>query len=113
MRILAKPVKLAELRPLAEKIFGDLVKGVVDIKRELVAIDAGLHVDLAEMLVAQGSQGADLWGFDIFPERTGDDWLEFDSLINIKPLTGNRSRAIENPAVRQQAAAIIKKFIIP
>lgn len=113
MQILTGPVKLIDLKPLAEKMFGSLVKGVTDIEREIVAIDAELHVDLAELLVEQGSKGINLWGFDVFPERTEGNWLEFDSTVNIKPLVNNRSRAIEDLVTRERAETIIKKFIVP
>lgn len=113
MRILAEPVKLVELKSVAEKMFGDLVKGVVDIERELVAIDGELHSDLAEGLVVNGSRGANLWGFDVYPAMEDGDWLEFDSMINVKPLSNNRTRAIEDPVTREKAEIIIKKYIIP
>lgn len=113
MRILTEPTKLADLKLLSPKMFGNLVKGVVDVKRELVAIDGELHSDLAEMLVENGSSGANLWGFDLYPEQTDADWLEFDSMINIKPLIGNRSRTIDDSAVKERAEYVIKKFIAP
>jgi len=111
MQILTKSIKLADLKSLAEKMFGTLVKGVVDIEREVVAIDGEMHSDLAEELVANGSRGIDTWGFNVYPEAGDKDWLEFDSMINVKPLLNNRSRTIENPITRTRAKDIIKKFI--
>ena len=110
MRILKDKTRVSDLKPLAEKMFGNLVKGVVDIERELVMIDGELHSDLAEKLAEGGSRGMNLWGFNIFPEV--EDWLEFDSMVNIKPLQSNRTRGIDDAGTREKAEEIIKKFII-
>ena len=112
MQILEEPIKLSELKLMAEKMFGNLVKGVVDIERGVVAVDGEMHSDLAEVLVVSGSQGINLWGFDVYPEETTNAWLEFDSMINLKPLANNRIRGIADPIIREQAEAIIKKFIL-
>jgi len=113
MKILDQPVRLSDLKPLMAKMFGNLVKGAVDIERRVVALDAELHSDLAEALVADGSHGNNIWGFDVYPEVAGADWLEFDSMINLKPQLNNRSRGIEDLTLRAKAEQVIKKFIIP
>ena len=113
MQILNDKIKLSELNSTAQKMFGSLVKGTVDVKKEIVAIDAELHSDLAEFLVENGSHGQNLWGFNIYPELGGDEWLEFDSMINVKPNINNRTRNIENPQTKKIAEEIIKKFIVP
>lgn len=111
MQILAEPVTKEDLQKIAEKMFGNLVKAVVDVGRDIVAIDAELHVDLAELLVENGSTNKDLWGVNIYPAATGDDWLEFDSMINLKPNFGNRSRGVEDPVLRERIMTVIKKFV--
>ncbi len=96
---------------MAGKMFGNLVKGVVDIEQEIMAIDAELHVDLAEFLVEHGSQNNNIWGINIYPYSAGDDWLEFDSMINLKPNMGNRSRDIQDPIIKDKVTVIVKRFV--
>ena len=96
---------------MASKMFGNLVKVVVDIEREVVGIDAELHVDLAELLVTQGSVNKDLWGANVYPDGVGDDWLEFDSMINLKPQFNNRSRGVDDPVIREKIIHILKSII--
>ena len=47
---------LSELKTMADAGFGDLVKGVVDVDRELLAVDAELHSDLEALLLEDGSE---------------------------------------------------------
>ena len=46
MKILDKEITIAELTSIAEVGFGEMVKAVVDVDLEIVAIDADLHSDL-------------------------------------------------------------------
>ena len=78
MKVLDRPISKPELEAMASKMFVYVVKAVVDIEREIVAIDGELHSDLAEMLVEQGSKGKNIWGVNIHPDK-GSEWLEFDS----------------------------------
>lgn len=112
MLILTGPIEKQELQTMATKMFGNIVKAVVDIEREIVAIDAELHVDLAEMLVEQGSTNKNLWGVNVHPDATGDDWIEFDSMVNLKPQFGNRTRGVDDPVIREKITAILKPMII-
>jgi hypothetical protein len=111
MQILAKPLNREEFQKIADHIFGNMLKAVVDVKREVVAIDAELHVDLAEFLVENGSTGNDLWGINIYPAMSRDDWLEYDSMVNLKPQLGNRSRDVEDPIVRAKIRKILERYV--
>ena len=53
---------------------------------------------------------SDLWGFNLYPEMDGEDFLEFDSLINIRPNQGNRSRGVEDPAIQEKIKDIINSL---
>ena len=101
-----------EFLDLARERFGDMVKAVVDIEREIMAIGGDLHADEEALLLEQESKQEDLWGINLYPEKTGDDRIEFDSMINIRPSQGNRSRGVENPAIREKIREIVKKIII-
>ena len=111
MLILDHPITRAVLKEYAANTFGDMVKCVADIDKGLLAIDADLHADLERLLLENGSQQTSLWGFNLYPDETGDDFIEYDSLINIRSWQGNPSRDILDKGVREIIASIVDKFI--
>ena len=100
-----------ELKALAPNYFGDMVKAVADINKEILCIDAELHADMEQHLLSIGSQQSDLWGFNLYPDENGDDFIEFDSMINIRPYNNNRSRGVENQEIRNKIIEIVNKKI--
>lgn len=111
MKIIIETLKLDELKQMATATFGNLVKAVVDINREILAVDAELHSDLEALLLEDGSKQKSLWGINLYPEIEGDDFIEFDSMINMRPSQGNRSRGIENEEIRKKIIAIVRMRI--
>ena len=104
-------ISLDEIRLLAQARFGDMIKGVVDLERGILLLDADLHADQEASLLAEGSVQAHLWGINLYPDVAGDDWLEFDSMINLRPSFGNRSRGVDNPATRTAIAELIARVV--
>jgi len=113
MRILEKPLTITEMKSIAENSFGELVKAVVDVDRELVALDAELHSDLEALLMDNGSSQKDLWGINFYPDLTGEDFVEFDSMINMRPSQGNLSRGVEDENTRRKVIAVANKWVKP
>ena len=111
MLILDNPIKRAVLKEYAANTFGDMIKCVADVDKGLLAIDADLHADLERLLLEKGSQQTALWGFNLYPDETGEDFIEYDSLINIRSWQGNPSRNIVDQDVRDRIAIIVDKFI--
>ncbi|MEK6727178.1 MAG: DUF5674 family protein [Candidatus Omnitrophota bacterium] len=111
MKIVIETLSLDELKQMAASTFGDLVKAVIDTDRELIAVDAELHSDLEALLLADGSKQKNLWGINLYPEIQGDDFVGFDSMINMRPSQGNRSRGIEDAGIRKKIIAIAAKRI--
>lgn len=110
MRILTEKITRNEILDGTEVAFDDeMVKGVVDIKRNLLAIDASLHADLEKMLLDDGSSQYDLWGINLYPEE--EDLIEFDSMINLRPNQGNRTRGVENAATREKITEVIAAWV--
>jgi hypothetical protein len=105
------PISLDEVRTLARGRFGDMVKGVVDLASGILLLDADMHADQEAELLAGGSKQADLWGINLYPDVAGDDWLEFDSMINLRPSFGNRSRGVDDPATRSALAAFVARVV--
>jgi hypothetical protein len=40
-----------------------------------------------------------------------EDWLEFDSMINLRPSFGNRSRGVDDPETRDAIAALVGRLV--
>ncbi|MFH0941165.1 MAG: DUF5674 family protein [Candidatus Omnitrophota bacterium] len=110
MKIITGTLTINELREMLA-MFGDLVKAVVDVDRELIAIDAELHSDLEALLLEDGSKQASLWGINLYPEMPGDEFIEFDSMINMRPSQGNRSRGVDNEEMRKKIVAVVTKRV--
>ena len=112
MQILQKSITRAELAALAENTFGDMIKCVADVKLGLLALDAELHADLERLLLENGSAGEDLWGFNLYPEEEGEDFIEYDSLINIRSWQNNPTRDVLDLDIREAIKQIVEQFII-
>jgi hypothetical protein len=107
------PMPLEELQRLAREQFGDFVKAVVDVHQGLMAIGGELHADGEALLIEQGARPADLWGINIYPDRSPDERVEFDSMINVRPAQRNRSRSVEDAGTRRQIQEIVTRLIGP
>ncbi len=102
---------LSELKEMADKGFGSLVKAVVDIEKGIMAVDAELHSDEEALLLENGSRQKDLWGINLYPGISGDGFIEFDSMINLRPSQGNMSRRVDNPEAREKIVNAVNKII--
>lgn len=101
-----------ELQQMAQRMFGNLVKAVIDVERRIMVVDGELHADEEAELLKEGSHQSNLWGINLYPELYGtDDWVEFDSMINLRPSQNNRSRSVENPKVQAQIREIIQELV--
>lgn len=83
-----------------------MVKAVVDVSRNIMAAGGELHSDEEALLIDDGSAQRDLWGINLYPGEMGDGWIEFDSMINVRPSQGNRSRDVEDPQLRARISGI-------
>jgi hypothetical protein len=112
-RIVSEPIALGELRRLALDQFGDFVKAVVDVRQSVMAVGAELHADEEASLLELGARQADLWGINIHPDRPAAERVEFDSMINVRPAQGNRSRSVDDPEIRQRIQDIVARLVRP
>lgn len=110
IRIIDQKIALADLRRVAAAGFGDFVKAVVDIKKGVMAIGGEMHADGESALLADGSRQDDLWGINLHPEQKGENFVEFDSMINIRPRQGNRSRSVESQEIRAKIIALVRQL---
>lgn len=111
MKILDKTISTDELKKTASETFGDIVKAVVDVGRELIAIDAELHSDLEALLLENGSKQKNLWGINFYPDITDEGFVEFDSMINMRPSQGNMSRGVDNESIKKKIIEVTDKWV--
>ncbi|HBW74291.1 MAG TPA: hypothetical protein DEF59_03460 [Candidatus Magasanikbacteria bacterium] len=112
MKIISQPISRSALSELAKETFGDMIKAVVDVDKKIVALSGELHADEESILLEQGSLQEHLWGINLYPEIMGENFIEFDSMINIKPRQGNRSRGVESEEVRKKIKDVVHILII-
>ena len=90
-----------------------MIKAVVDCRRRVMVVGGELHADEEQWLLENGSQQADLWGINLYPADSSDDWVEFDSMINVRPARGNSSRGVENPDTQALIRSIVHELVHP
>jgi hypothetical protein len=111
MRIIRERLTRAELIAMAQVRFGDMVKAVVDIARGIMAVSGELHSDEEALLLEDGSRQTDLWGINLYPGESGADWIEFDSMINVRPSQKNRSRDVEDENTRAAIRGVVDALV--
>lgn len=109
--ILTAKINLNRLKEIALERFGDMVKGVVDVEKRVIALGADLHADEEALLLEQGSEQRNLWGFNLYPDMADDGFIEFDSMINIRPSQGNRSRTVQDPEIQKRIVEVVNQWI--
>ena len=113
IKIVKNSISKKELVDIAKKQFGDLVKAVVDVEQGIMAVGGEMHADEEVILMEQESSKREYtWGINLYPEKSGEELIEFDSIINIKPSYGNRSRDVENLKTREQIKIIVNQLIV-
>ena len=113
MKIVTKSqkVKLNELKNIAQKMYGNLIKAVVDIEKEIMVISGKMHADEEKFLLENGSNQESLWGINLYPDKYPNNWIEIDSIINLRPSQGNFSRMVEDKTLAERIVKIAESLI--
>jgi hypothetical protein len=111
IRIIDQTISREDLSKIASERFGDMVKAVVDIERRIMAVGGELHADEESLLLENGSEQRNVWGINLYPGQTGESFIEFDSMINIRPSQGNRSRGVEDAALREKIREVVSHLM--
>ena len=112
IKIIKIPITRFELKKIAQEGFGNLIKAVVDVEQEIIAIGGELHMDELNLLLEkENSNHQDIWGINLYPEIEGDGFIEFDSMVNLKPAFDNRTRGVDNLEIQKKIAEIVNKLI--
>jgi len=88
-----------------------MIKGVADIERGTIALGGEWHMDANQVLIEDGSNQENLWGFNIYLNKSRKEMLEYNSLINIKPRQGNRNMEIENEEIKKKILEIVNNLV--
>ena len=107
IQIITQKISKAILAAIAKEQFGDFVKAVIDVELGVMAIGGELHADEEAALLEQGSRQRDLWGINLYPDMSSEEWIEFHSMINVLPSQGNRARNVESPDTRKKIRALV------
>jgi len=101
-------ISLSELTDMASNMFGSIVKGVVDLQNQSLVVDADMHADEEQFLIDRGSKQEDLWGINLHPDKYhSNEFVEFDSMINIRPRQHNPSRNVLDDEIRRQIITLV------
>lgn len=111
MKFVDKGISKEELRKMSQSFAGGLVKAVVDVNKEIMVVDAPMHADEEKELLESGSSQDDLWGINLYPDLPEDDFIEFDSMINVRPRLNNFTRGINNEELQKRIIAIVLKLV--
>lgn len=111
MVIVRTSITMAALNAMAKAMYGNLVKAVVDVERRMMAVGGELHSDEETLLLEDGSKQENLWGINLYPDAAPEHRIEFDSLINIRPWQGNRTRGVDDPETRRAISEIVGSLI--
>jgi len=111
-RIVTDRISLAELKVLAHEYYGDTIKAVVDVPQGIIGVGGEFHSEIEKLLIEQhDSKRQDTWGINLLLDKTGNDFIEFDSMVNLKPLYGNRTRTVEDLAIQAAIREVVNKRV--
>ena len=105
-------VSIPELKALAHEFYGDVIKAVIDVRQGILGVGGEFHSEIERLLIEDhDAQREDTWGINLLLDKSGNDFIEFDSMINLKPAHGNRTRDVENEEARQNIRSIVAQRV--
>ena len=112
MKLVDKEILLAELKEISKTMPDGLVKGVVDVEKEIMVVGADLYSDGECLLLQNGSKQEKVWGITIYPTESKDENLiALCSAINFRPSLENESYTVKNPKLQEKIAKVFKKLV--
>ena len=112
IKVASNPVSFEELKKIIHLDYGELVKAVVDIEKNIIAFGGEMHADEEKLLLEQGSKQTNLWGINLYPDQFGtDEFIEFNSMINLRPSQGNRSRGVDDEEIQKRIVEVVSRLI--
>ena len=112
INIIKEAISKEELSDIAKNQFGDFVKAVVDVEKEIIAVGGELHADEEALLLENGSRQENLWGINIYPNNPEENRIEFNSMINVRPAQENRSRSVESLDMQKKIRNVVNRLVL-
>jgi len=112
LKIVSRSIPKKEILEKYNHFFRSMIKAVVDLKKEIIALDGELHADLEALLIEKDSRQENLWGINLYLEKPLKERIEYTALINIRPSQDNPSMEIENTRIRKKIGEVVNKLII-
>ncbi len=75
IKIVENNIALDEVKKLAEEFYVTMIKVVVDIERKVIASGGEYHIDANMILIKNGSKQSDIWGFNVYFEKSKEEWI--------------------------------------
>lgn len=111
VQLVSSRIGHAALIKLAQKSYGEMIKGVVDVTRGIMALGGELHADAQAALLQDGSLPEDIWGFNIYVAKPRQQRMDYTSFINVRPSAGNRSMEIQDHVLRKRIRTIVDSLV--
>ena len=112
IKITDQKISHAELLQLCRAHFDTMVKFVVDIDRQMLALGGEMHADAEALLLQGGSDQSSLWGGNLYPWNDPEQRIEYTSFINIRPMDDNTSMEIMNDSIKESVKTIIETCVL-
>ncbi|MEK7065122.1 MAG: DUF5674 family protein [Patescibacteria group bacterium] len=110
IEIIKEKISDAKLRAHLNNPFPEMIKFVVDVEKEILALGGEMHADAEETLLEDGSEQKNLWGGNVYPDSKTEK-IEYNSLINIRPSQNNRSLDIQDERLKEKIKDIVYKLL--
>ncbi|OGI60202.1 hypothetical protein A2641_03675 [Candidatus Nomurabacteria bacterium RIFCSPHIGHO2_01_FULL_37_25] len=111
MKIIDKKISKDELQEIAKEFYVVMIKGVVDVERDILAVGGEYHMDANNVLIENNSKQQNIWGFNWYLDKSTEESIEYVSLINIRPAQGNRVMEVQDSSLRDKMKSIILKYL--
>ena len=111
IKIIDKKIAESELREITKDCYVEMIKGVIDIEREVLAVGGEYHMDANIKLIEDGSKQENIWGFNWYFDKEKGEQIEYISLINIRPQQNNRTMEVRDTSLRDKMKTIILRYL--
>ncbi len=93
---------------LAREVYGDYIKTVVDIEKNIIAVGGEYHIDCEEELIRQGSKLENLYGGGY---RISTKEVEYMAMSNYKPALNKYTYEISDNQIRDKLYKLTKEYL--
>lgn len=97
-----------QIKKVSEDLDG-FIKFVVDIRKKIMTAGGLRHSEGEQLLLSHGSRQENLWGGGVDLQTKE---IDFESMINIRPVQNNPSRELLDPKTRDLVKHIVSNLLV-